>query len=124
MKHPIVFFDGDCPFCSRSVLFLIKIDNTQQLRYARLSSQFAERFLGALYQEAVERDTIVLSYNDQLYFESDALIMALKSVNRLSVVSGLLALTPRAVRNFFYRKVARNRRRLASSCPAIPLFNI
>ncbi|WP_414706419.1 thiol-disulfide oxidoreductase DCC family protein, partial [Salinivirga sp.] len=45
-NKPVVFFDGNCGLCSRSINFIIKHDRYQHFLFCPLQSKTAEEFLG------------------------------------------------------------------------------
>jgi predicted DCC family thiol-disulfide oxidoreductase YuxK len=58
-----VFFDGVCNFCDHSVQWLLKHDERQELRFAALQGETAERLRGQLAEFPDEIDTIVFVEN-------------------------------------------------------------
>lgn len=57
---PVVFFDGACPLCNRSVAFLARRDRGQRLRFAHLQGRFAARHLPTALRNASLDGSVVL----------------------------------------------------------------
>lgn len=118
--NPILLYDGDCPLCNHSILFLIKTDTSEVLRYASLDSDKAQNLLGTKYDAILRNDAVTLLYEDQIYVETDAIIQSLRIINKWIWLVHLMQIIPRFLSNGIYRIVARNRSKLFKSCPIIP----
>lgn len=57
---PIVFFDGACPFCNRSVAFLARHDRSGRLFFAHLQGEIAARHLDPALHSVTQDGTVVL----------------------------------------------------------------
>ena len=121
MNRPVVFYDGDCPFCTWAILLLIRHDHDQRLRYASLNGEMAKVLLSDDYPELVEKDTIVYTSEGRHYTASTAVLMALRTINKWPVLVNMAFLTPVFIRDNIYRKIADNRRKLIKKCPMIPV---
>ena len=72
-KNNIVFFDGVCNVCDKTVDFVLKYDNEQRFSFASLQSEFAQNFF-LEHKMNVSLDTIVVFKDgDFKAFEGDAL---------------------------------------------------
>ncbi|MFP3918196.1 thiol-disulfide oxidoreductase DCC family protein [Lysinibacillus telephonicus] len=117
-SNSIIFFDGDCNFCNKSVQFIIKRDYKGHFRFASLQSTIAENLL-AHYQHTSRLDSIVLMENGQLFTESTAVLHICRKLDGLWKVLYIFILFPKPIRNAFYRWFAKNRYRFfgkQSSC--------
>jgi predicted DCC family thiol-disulfide oxidoreductase YuxK len=115
---PIILYDGVCGLCNRLVQFLLKHDKHGRLRFASLQSEFAEKVLRRHGFDPKDLDTVhvVENYdqpNERVLQRSDAILRAGRELgggwSALSAVAGVI---PRALRDPFYRLVARNRYRM------------
>lgn len=105
----IVFYDGDCSLCSRTVAFLIKADKNQQLKFAPLDGVTSKMLAIPVVDEG--EATVVFYKKGELYFRSTA---ALKIIQLLPFPWHLLrvfTLVPNFIRDYVYRIVGRNRHR-------------
>jgi len=60
----IVFFDGECPLCNRSVAFLARHDRAGRLSFAHLQGATAQRLLDPGLRNAARDGTVVLLEQD------------------------------------------------------------
>jgi predicted DCC family thiol-disulfide oxidoreductase YuxK len=120
---PIMVYDGDCGFCTRSVRFVLDRDRKHQLCFASRDGvagkgvrarhpelQLVESLLWVERVDGVER---VLTHSDAV------LAVAAYLGGIYGVLATLGGLVPRALRDPAYQAVAKVRRRLmggASSC--------
>ena len=108
---PIVFYDGECGLCQRSVQWLQRHDPEGVLRYAPLEGETANRTLPALGRD---RGAWSLMYQDEhgTYRASEGVLRAVKRLGGAWALAAAVALlVPRAVRDWVYRAIARNRYR-------------
>lgn len=106
---PVVFFDGTCNLCNRSVQLLLKLDKKGIFRFASLQSAYAAEKLGDA--ENWMPDSVVLLDRTGVYVRSEAVLRIgwlLGGVWRVSVLGYLI---PGCIRNACYRGVAANRYR-------------
>ena len=105
---PVLFFDGECGLCNRSVRWLFRRDRRRALKFAPLQGDVAARALGPLPND-IHEWSIILWDEDGVHYESDAALRAVAAMGGpWRLASGLL-LVPRVIRNKAYRFVARNR---------------
>jgi predicted DCC family thiol-disulfide oxidoreductase YuxK len=118
---PVLFYDGDCALCNHSVIFLLKIDKSEVLRYAALDSDIAQNLLGDQYLSIRQIYAVTLLDKDNIFVESDAIIESLILINRWKWLAYILRLIPQFIRNGIYRWIARHRSKIFSTCPVIPV---
>ena len=116
----ILFYDGDCGLCSRSVRFLMRRDRSQRLRFAPLQGETAQELLEPKLLESLST-VIYLEPGCPPQLRSDAVLHALidtRSKWRF-LARPALVIIPRALRDAIYNWVARNRHRLfpKNDCP-------
>jgi predicted DCC family thiol-disulfide oxidoreductase YuxK len=109
--YPLVLFDGVCHLCNRSVKFLIKRDKNGVLHYAALQSEYAKaRIKKAGIPEPIP-DGVILIEKDRFYLESDAMLRSLHHLGAFWKILSFLKILPHWLRQFFYRRIAKNRYR-------------
>jgi predicted DCC family thiol-disulfide oxidoreductase YuxK len=113
--HPIVFYDGVCGLCDRSVQFILRHDTARRFRFAALQSDFAGEILDRQGRDRRDLDTMYVVLDagtptEHLLAKSDAVLAVLHDLGwrRLAAVAHAL---PRALRDRGYEFVARNRYR-------------
>jgi predicted DCC family thiol-disulfide oxidoreductase YuxK len=110
-SHPIVFFDGVCGMCNRTVDFLLARDPRAVLRFAPLQGETAQQRLGTPDDEMLK--TIVLQDRGREYRRSAAVVRILFHIGGAwKLVGAGLWLIPRPLRDLGYRLIATCRYRL------------
>ncbi|PXA04687.1 thiol-disulfide oxidoreductase [Coraliomargarita sinensis] len=116
---PVLFYDGDCGLCSRSVRFLMRQDRSRLLYFAPLQGETASHRLETDLHQSLT--TVVYQRADgETFIRSDAVLRALidtGSAWRFFAHPALLI--PRSWRDGIYNWIAANRRKILSkdSCP-------
>jgi predicted DCC family thiol-disulfide oxidoreductase YuxK len=107
----LILFDGDCVLCSHSAVWVHQRDTGRRFRFVAIQSEagcaLAERF-------GVSPDdpqTNVVIVGGRAYFKFDAILAVLATLPGRHALS-LLRVLPRAMRDWLYDRVARNRYRL------------
>lgn len=122
---PVLIFDGDCAFCTSSLLFGERLLGTDG--WASIPFQFAEMdalasfTAGAATRERAEREILWVTPTGQVYGGADAVAKLLMRTRRFPwVLLGAVALLPgvRALTDVIYRLIAANRHRLPGGTPA------
>lgn len=107
-KHPIMFFDGECIFCSKAYQFFVNIDKEGKIKYATLQSDEGKLVRDELgISDALE--SVVLIDRGEFYDKSDVTFQVFKSLKQPWKAFSILRFIPRSLRNFFYHIVAKNR---------------
>ncbi|MDQ8180884.1 DCC1-like thiol-disulfide oxidoreductase family protein [Pelagicoccus sp. SDUM812005] len=112
MAHPsknIVFFDGVCGFCNKSVDFLLRVDGRRTLFFSPIQGETAKRILPAERRENV--DTISFFDGTQLFYRTTALLKIAKALGGVWLVFYPLIVVPATWRDLAYDWVARRRYR-------------
>ena len=107
MNNSIVYFDGVCGLCNRTVDFLLKIDVDNKLLFAPLQGATAQKKIHML--PGQNFNTIIFQHNDKLYYRSNAIITILKTVGGFWKITLLLKIIPLFIRDYFYKLIAGNR---------------
>jgi predicted DCC family thiol-disulfide oxidoreductase YuxK len=115
-EQPMLVYDGSCGFCSRAVQFILRHERRHDLLFVPRESELGKEIRRRFGLERVE--SMLWIEADGAAVESDAV---LRSANYLgapwSWLAALGALCPASLRNWAYRLIARNRRRLSSGSP-------
>lgn len=119
--HPILLFDGVCALCNHTVRFLIHRDPNSILRFVALESPLGQQLL-ARHNAPANPDGIILLSNNILYHRTDAFTHALSLLHRpWPAIAALLRLTPRFLKEFVYRQIARHRYRIFGRYDTCPI---
>ena len=109
----ILFFDGDCAFCSASVRRVVRFDQRGNINYAPLQGKLAGE-KGFSHYAAAEGGTMVLlrESDGQVFTRSDAWIELARALGGAWKLLTITRFIPRCIRDFMYDLVANNRYRL------------
>ena len=105
----VVFFDGVCNLCQRSVRYLLKHDHKNFLKFATLQGQYAKKILPP--EDLKNLKSIVFYDGKAFYKKSTALLKLCTSLgggHKLLLVGYLL---PKFLRDGLYSMIAKNRYR-------------
>ena|GEM_PF-141494 len=111
LERPILFFDGECVLCNRTVQWLLRHERHGELQFAALNSQTAQARLGGTRFEAHADSILLLDPSGQLYAASDAAFRTLPHLKAGWQVLNVLMVFPRFLRKPVYHLIARNRKR-------------
>jgi predicted DCC family thiol-disulfide oxidoreductase YuxK len=117
-------FDGECGFCSRVVLWVLRHERQQTLQFAPLESPVARRLLQQ-HPECTHADSVLWVDMDETMHARRILARSAAALQLCGYLGGawnllrVAWLIPRPLRDAVYDLVARNRHRLlgARPCP-------
>lgn len=112
-KH-VVFFDGVCGLCNKSVQFILDNDKNHDFYFAALQSAFAAHILSAYKVDPSDLDSVRVlanfkTKNEALYERSDAALFVLRELGGWRAVFGHLTFIPRFIRDGGYKLIAQLR---------------
>lgn len=125
MAEPILFYDGVCGLCNRTVQFVLKRDPTGQYRFAALQSRLASETLARHGRDASDLDTVVLVLDpggddERLLVRSRAILKILGTLGWPWKAALVFWPIPSFLTDLGYRLVAWSRYRLFGrheTCP-------
>ena len=110
---PLLVYDGSCGFCSRSVQFILRHEHQHDLLFVTRDSPLGQDLRRHFHLEAVE--SMLWINGDEASIESSAVLRAARYLGGAwSALAAIGSLIPAPIRNWAYRLIARNRRRLSS----------
>lgn len=109
VEQPIIFFDGVCNLCNRSVQFVLTRDKPGLFRFASLQSAFAQKFLARFPGD--HGDSVLLYKDGRLYSRSNAALHIAGDLGFPWSMAKVFLLIPALLRDPVYRFIARNRYR-------------
>ncbi len=108
-EFPIIFFDGVCGFCSRSLDWIINADKNESLRYCTLQDGLGQSVNKELGMDD-NIDTVIGLYNGRYYTESDVTILICDHLGGgYKMISVILRCIPSFIRNGVYGLIAKYR---------------
>jgi predicted DCC family thiol-disulfide oxidoreductase YuxK len=124
--HSMVFYDGACGLCHRTVRFAIARDRDgSRFRFAALGGATFRRLVPETARAGLPDSIVVLTPDGQLLTRSTAIVHILKRIGGTwHLPAELLSLIPRSIRDLGYNGIARVRHRLFAKptdvCPVTP----
>lgn len=110
-SRPILFYDGECGLCARSVQFVLHRDPEHRFQFAPLQGSTAQQTLPALHTQDVS--SVVFHHAGQNWRRSAAAVRVLWTLGgKWKACAAALWLIPAPVRDLAYRLIARYRHRL------------
>ncbi len=102
----VVFFDGHCHLCNRSVNWLLKRDKKNRLKYAPLQGETAQKLIP---EESTKYDSLIFCSNDKVYIKSSGFIRIVLKLTWPWKFLSILWIIPYPIRDWGYDFVARKR---------------
>jgi len=109
--HPVVFFDGVCNLCNRSVQFIIRRDKNDRFRFAPLQGKTGQALLIRHGLPADSFNSFILSEGEKIYTHSTGALRMLKLLGFPWSLGYAFIIVPRFIRDGIYKQIARNRYR-------------
>ncbi|MEU6130249.1 DUF393 domain-containing protein [Saccharopolyspora sp. NPDC047091] len=119
MRTPVLVYDGDCGFCTRSVRIAEKLP----LRARIVPWQEADLAALRTTEQRARHEVLWVGETGRVAGGADAVAALLRHCGLPWSVPGVLLSLPvlRAIARFGYRRIAANRHRLPGSTPACAL---
>jgi predicted DCC family thiol-disulfide oxidoreductase YuxK len=109
-KEPkIIFFDGECGLCQRSIILLSNWDNKRILFFAPLNGETYKRYI----KESSDMTTVMFYKNGEIFKKSDVIIEVARAIGGIKSVLIILKIIPQNFRDAFYNLIASNRKKVS-----------
>lgn len=109
--NPIVLFDGVCNFCNTSVRFLLAYNRKENLHFASLQSDFAQKVLSQ-YGVTPHMDTVIFIEDGNIYTKSKAFFEICKHLIYPWKAMYYFKYIPSSITNWIYDLIAKHRYKL------------
>ena len=107
MDNNIIFFDGECLLCNKSVIFIARNDSYNKFRFASLQSDLFQKLI----REDDKCDSIILYSKSKCLTKSDAVLSIISKLRFPINLFIIFYLTPKFIRDNIYDYIARRRHR-------------
>jgi len=118
-NNSILFYDGECGFCNRSVQFVLKHEKIPSIQFSKLQSDFARSTLDK-FEVTVSMETLYYLKKGVLYERSSAALHICKTMVFPYKLAYYLIVIPKSIRDFFYNTIAKNRHKINKGFCVIP----
>ena len=120
MEKKIVFYDGDCGLCNRSVQWILAHERNHDIEFSALQSDFAKQFFLSKNEPEPDLSTLVF-YNGKAFYRKSTAVLRVS--HHLKFPHFLLKfgwIVPAFIRNAMYDFVAKRRKNIANSNCFVP----
>lgn len=111
-RGPVVFMDGNCVLCTRTARAIGKLDHAEEFRICPVQSPLGSATLQHYGLDTDDPDSWLYLEDGRAYTAMDAVIRAGTRLGGWGRAVRALMLLPRPVRDWLYRRIARNRYQL------------
>lgn len=112
----VLFYDGDCAFCTKSVNRIFDLDRRGLIDFAPLQGELARTHDLGKHADRREGSMVVLRESDgAVFLRSDAILELARALGGIHRVAAVGRWIPRWIRDGAYRWIARNRHRLGGA---------
>ena len=111
-SQPLIVFDGDCVFCSRSMRLVARFDRARQFRMVGAQQPLGQALYRHLGLPTDHFDTYLVVADGRIAQRSDALIAMARRLPWPWRALAAMRLVPRPLRDAAYGVVARHRYRI------------
>lgn len=112
MEHPLYLYDGQCVLCSRAVQYVLKYEPRSDMQFVAIQSKPGRKLAQDHKIDPDNPETFLLLINGQALKSSDALIALIRYAGGPARWLLIIRILPRPVRDFIYRRIAKNRYRI------------
>ncbi len=120
MNKPIIFYDGDCGFCNKTVQFILNHEKNSEIHFCALQSEFAKAFFLQLGIPEIDLSTFYFWDTKQMNNRSTAALKVLNYLRFPYQLGKIGWIVPRFIRDGIYSFIANRRTRLAGNFCALP----
>lgn len=122
MQQQIVFYDGECGFCNRTVQFVLRHERRELLHFSALQSDYATAFFK---ERGLTADFSTFYFFDgsQLHTRSTAALKVLTHLKWYWQFARIGWLVPLKWRDGMYNFIAQRRKRIAGNYCVVPTQN-
>lgn len=106
----IVLFDGNCNYCTWTVLWAIKRDKQKKILFSATEVAAGEKLLKQYGIESFKDSSVIFIQNNKVYLKSDAVLHIARSLPLYKIFYPLIFL-PKFFRDGVYNLIAKNRYR-------------
>lgn len=117
----VVLFDGVCRLCNGSARFLIRHDRHRKIKLASMQSVEGQALLAWFCLPTERFESMAFIENNQLYVRSEAFVRVMKHLPQPWPLLTVISVIPKAIRDWCYDRIARNRYRLFGRYPVCQL---
>jgi len=108
-SSPVVFMDAECALCSRGARLIARLDRAGEFRICPIQSPLGRSVLAHYGLDAGDPESWLYLADGKAYTSIDAMIRVGTRMGGWGHLLRALSALPRAVQDWLYRRIARNR---------------
>ena len=121
MKNTLIlFYDGDCGFCNRSVSFVLKKDKNKKIFFAKLESDFTKKIFNKNNWNFPDMSTLYFIDNGVVFKKSSAILRICCYLKMPYNFLFIFKIIPKFLRDYMYDFVSKRRNKIANRFCFIP----
>lgn len=102
-----MFYDGDCVLCSKTVIFLLKVDLKKRLKFAPLAGNTSQSLSISQAQDNIA--SVIYYEEGKLFYSSTAVLKIAQQLPFPWLLFSIFLLIPAFIRDYIYRIISTNR---------------
>lgn len=120
MELKIVFYDGDCGLCNKSVQVILNKEKSDELRFCALQSDVAKEFFVFKGEPAPDLSTLIF-YNEKGFSYRSTAVLRIAAYLKFPASCVKIGwVSPTFLRDLIYRQVAKRRNKMFKSQCFLP----
>jgi predicted DCC family thiol-disulfide oxidoreductase YuxK len=120
MSDMIIFYDGDCGLCNRSVQFVLKHERCSEISFSALQSDFAKTFFDEHQLPSADFSTFYFYKDNHLYQKSKAAFKVISYLKWYWRPLRIFSLLPVKLTDSVYNFIAKRRKKIGGTFCVIP----
>ena len=116
----IIFYDGDCGFCNKSIQFVLKNESSSEICFSALQSDFAGKFFNEKNLEIPDLNTFYFFNGIKMYDRSSGALEVLRFLKSPWKFFVFLRFCPRFIRDGVYNFIAKRRHKINTGFCMLP----
>ena len=123
MDRAILFYDGDCGLCNRTVQFVLRHESHAMIQFCPLGSEFQRQFFEEHGEIPADLSTVYFYTQGTFYTQSDAVLQLVRHLRWYCKPLYLGVIVPKFLRDQCYHWVAKNRKKWIKAYCVVPDSN-
>lgn len=120
MSDTIIFYDGECGLCNRSVQFVLKHERSSNISFSALQSDFAKDFFDKHQLPLPDFSTFYFYKDHRLYKKSTAAFKVIPYLKWYWQPLRIFSLLPVRLTDSVYNFIAKRRKKIGGTFCVIP----
>ncbi len=118
--NTIIFYDGECGLCNRSIQFVLKHERNSAIYFSALQSEFAVNYFQSHQFPLPDLTTVYFFEKNCLYKKSEAAFRIIPYLKWYCQLLRMFSILPTCITNRMYDFIARRRKRIGGPFCVIP----